>query len=131
MDVIMNEVLFLRLLACSAIVALNLFAMELSDTVSLETIAAVYDMVTILAMTFLHCYYAETVTKALLGVGDAFFESSWYTGAIGQNAIVLLMPIQRSQRQFRMVTFNMIECSLTVFLKVGQMPNDLELNKTG
>lgn len=124
MDVIMNEVLFLRLLACSATMALNLFAMELSDTFSLETLANLYTMVTVLAMTFLHCYYVETVTNALLGVGDIFYDSPWYKGAIGQNAIVLLMPIQRAQREFRLVTFNMIKCSLTVFLKVGLMPND-------
>lgn len=120
--VIMNEVLFFRLLACSATVALDFFSLELNETLSLETIASLYDIATMSTMTFLYCYYSETVTEALLDVGDVFFYSPWYESAMNQNGLlaIISLPVQRAQREFRLVGFQLVECSLAVFLKVSR-----------
>lgn len=118
---IVNEVIFFRLLACSAIVALNLFAMESNEALSMETIVAMYDLATALAMTFIHCYYAENITEALLGVGDVFYHSAWCKSGLAmrrREALLILFPIQRAQQEFRLISFDMIDCSLAVFLKV-------------
>lgn len=115
-----NEMIFLRLLACSAVVAINLFAMELISSFSMEVLVGIFNIGTIVALTFIHCYYAENITEALLDVGDAFYNSEWYKGSLERNKAYLLFPIQRSQHEFRLVSFELIECSLPVFVKVGQ-----------
>lgn len=120
MRIIVNEVIFLRLLACSAIVALNLFALELNSLLSMEVMISIYDMGTSVALTFIHCYYAENITDALLDVGDIFYNSAWYNRTLDRNGAYLILPIQRAQREFRWISFNLIECSLPVFLKVGR-----------
>lgn len=119
MHAIVNGVIFFVILACSAIVAFNLFALESNEALSMETTIAMYDMGSVLAVTFLYCYLSDNVTQSLLTVSDAFYYSTWYKGALRRDGIYLIVPIQRAQREVRLVAFNLIECSLMVFLRVG------------
>lgn len=113
----MDEVLFYMLLACSSIIAFDLIALDSSDTFSLETAVTLYDLSTILAMTFIHCYSSEQITQMLYNIGDIYYNSMWYHLPVALQKSIIF-PIQRSSREFRLKSLGLIDCSLPAFLSV-------------
>lgn len=114
----MDEVLFYILLACSSIIAFDLIALESNDIFSLETAVTLYDLNTILAMTFIYCYSSEQITLMLYNIGDIFYNSMWYQLPVALQKPVIF-PILRSSRVFRLRSLGLIDCSLPVFLSVN------------
>lgn len=115
----MDAVLFYMLLACSVIVAFNLAALDRANSFSVELMTTLYNLFCVLAMTFAYCYLSEKVTSNLSGIGDAFYAAIWYEWPIRQQRIVL-MPVQRAKKSFRLKSMGLIDCSLSVFSSVGR-----------
>lgn len=114
---IMNMILFNITLACSTNIACNLYVLELNAAINVEAIAAFLNMFVILGLTFGYYYFAERITQDLLSIGDAFYGSAWYR-LEGKNQKLLMLPIMRAQRVFRLSGLGIFYCSLSVFSKV-------------
>lgn len=113
----MNGILFFQLLSCAVITAFNLFALETIERIDVQAMASFYDFTSVLATTFIYCYLSERVTADLLIIGDLFYASLWYHLPSKQGKL-LKLSIERSQWEFRLKGFELINCSLSVFLSV-------------
>lgn len=114
----MSEILFSMLLTCTVIVAFNLFALESNAMFSVQTVIAVCNVGCLLPSNFTYCLLAEQVTDNLLHVGDILYDSPWYRLPLQQQKL-LIIPIQRAQREFRLKSLRLINCSLAVFSAVS------------
>lgn len=56
----------------------------------------------------------------LFEVGDIFYNSLWYK-LPSQEQKLLILPIQRSQKLFRLNGFGIVDCSLEVFSSVNSL----------
>lgn len=56
-------------------------------------------------------------TTDLLEIGDIFYNSAWYRLPIKEQRL-LALPIQRSQREFRLSGLGFLDCSLAVYSSV-------------
>lgn len=118
MDDIMEVALFCMLLACSVIIALNLFALESNDLLSMGAAVSIDEFGTVLAMTFAHCYVSERITVALASVRGFFYASPWYELPVRLQR-PLTLPIRRAAFEFRLKSLGLIDCSLATFLSVS------------
>lgn len=114
----MSGVLFYQLLICAAVTAFNLFALESNGFLSLNAAVSIYLMVTALITTFLYCYLAEKFTADLKEIGLIFYHSNWFQLSIKHQKMFVLL-IKRSQREFRLSCFGLIDCTLKVFSSVN------------
>lgn len=94
-----------------------MFALESVDRLDVQAMASFYDFTSVLVTTFIYCYLSERVTADLLFVGDIFYASLWYHLPSKQGKL-LKLSIERSQWEFRLKGFELINCSLSVFLSV-------------
>lgn len=102
---------------CTIIIALDLFAMELTDPVSVEKLNAFLDLFVELLLLFMYCYFSEYLTSDLLEVGDNFYNSDWYQLPAKEQQL-LTLPIRRAQRVFRLKGCGLFDCSLPVLSSV-------------
>lgn len=114
----MEIILFNKAVMCIIAIALNLYAVELNDTLSLEAIIAIFDLYLILSLALVYFYFAEQITSDLLDIGDMFYNSPWYHLPIRQQKL-LTLPIQRAARELRFKCLNIFDCSLAVFAAVN------------
>lgn len=114
---IMSEIIFIALLTNIIILAFNLYAVESNDLFSLEAIVGSLTIVGLLPLTFGYCYLAELMTSSLDDIGDIFYNSPWYELPAKQQKIVIL-PIQRTGREFSFQCLGLIDCSLVTFSSV-------------
>lgn len=117
MNRIMDEVLFNMLLACSVVVAFNLAGLDATNSFSVELLTTLYNLFCVLAMTFVYCFLSEEVTSKLSSIGHAFYASIWYEWPVQQQRLVIL-PILRATKSFRLNSLGLIDCSLSVFSSV-------------
>lgn len=118
MSTIMEEFLFFLLLGCSSILALDLFVLDSQNMLSMETIVAAYDIISVLAMAYLFCCLSDKLTLILLKMGDVYYyNSAWYAWPMKQRHCLILL-IQRAQNDFHLTSFGFKICSLLVFQKV-------------
>lgn len=97
--------------------AFNLFAMESSDTMSLQTLVGTSALMCLLPLNFAYCYYAEMVCTSLFEVRLIFYSSAWYKLPVKQQQFIIL-PVQRAGRKMRFKCLGLVECSLAMFSTV-------------
>lgn len=117
----MQSILFYQLVNCILFSAFSLFALDQSFSthkIDLNTFLSLSALLVALIPTFVYCYFAEGLTADLLGISDIFYESMWYKLPKQEQQLVIL-PIQRAQRVFRLNGFKLIYCSLGTFLMVS------------
>lgn len=115
---VMKVVLFSMTLTCVIVIAANLLVFELNESFNQEIFVAFLDMGVEIIMTFAHFYLAEWITSDLLTIGDHFYNSAWYDLPLKHQKL-LVLPIQRAQRELRLKGLGLFECSLPVFSMVG------------
>lgn len=72
-------------------------------------------------MVFILCYYAEKFTTQSFDVMDTVYSDLlWYKLPIKQQKFAI-MPISRSQVQFRLEALGIFNASMEIFLKVGKI----------
>lgn len=113
----MEVTLFFKTLSCIIAIAFNLYVLEVSGTVNMEAVVAIVDMLLSIAVTFVCFYIAEWISIYMLDIADIFYDSPWYRLPVEQQKL-LVLPIQRAQRQFRLKGLGMFDCSLAVFSSV-------------
>lgn len=107
-------------LSTTICIAFDLFAVELSDTLSLETVTAVTNLCVVLAIAFAYCYLSDWITADLLEIGNVFYSSPWYRLLSVKQQQLLVLPIQRANRLVRLRSLGLIDCSGAVFLSVNK-----------
>lgn len=113
----MEMILFTMALSYTIVIALCLFAVELNELISIETLVAFINLIVVLVIMFIYCYLSEWVTSDLLEIGEIFYNSPWYELAVKEQQL-LTLPIQRAHRVFRLKGLGLFECSLFVFSSV-------------
>lgn len=101
----------------SLVTAFNLYVFELNDALNLEIIAAFFDLVIALVITFINCYLSEQITTALFEIGDNFYDMPWYQLSTKQQK-GLVFPIQRAQRELRLTGLGLVDCTLGLYSTV-------------
>lgn len=125
---VMRVILFNLTITCTIVIALNLFVLELNESISIEMVIAFADMNMILLLTFGHFYLSEWITLDLLRIGDHFYNSAWYRLLSVKQQKLLVLPIQRAQREIRLKGLAFFECSLLVFSSVNIIFREIEHN---
>lgn len=118
----MEIFLFCLTFTCITVIAFNLYVLELSDTIDLETIVALVDVSFTVASTFAYFYLSDWITGDLLAIGDTFYDSPWYHLPSSKQQCLLVVPLQRAQRVFRLKGMQLFDCSLAVFSTVDLCP---------
>lgn len=113
----MELILFNITLACTLVIAFNLFTIELSDGLNYDILTALADIIIVIALTFAYFYLSERITADLLEICDIFYNSPWFQLSTKQQKL-LTLPIQRAGRELRLTGLGLIDCSLIVFSKV-------------
>lgn len=108
---------FLLLLYAVTIAAFMIDVMGTINSFGLTFFATLTGLLNILMQMIIYCQLSENVTLDLLAAGDIFYESLWYRLPVRVQKLYML-PIQRSQREFRVTGLGIIECSLRVFASV-------------
>lgn len=88
------------------------------EEISFNTFMSFAALLCSLIPTFLYCYFADGVTVNLFEIGDIFYKSMWYK-LPNQKQRLLILPIQRSQRIFRLHGYKIVDCTLESFAAVG------------
>lgn len=113
----MGVIVFTMTIICTLVVAMNLFAIELIDAVTTETMNAVLNTFFVLLLVFMYCSLSEYMTSDLSEIGDIFYNSVWYRLPVKEQCL-MLQPIERAQRVFRLKGLGLFDCSLDVFTTV-------------
>lgn len=113
----MGVIVFTMTIICTLVVAMNLFAIELIDAVTTETMNAVLNTFFVLLLVFMYCSLSEYMTSDLSEIGDIFYNSVWYRLPVKEQCL-MLQPIERAQSVFRLKGLGLFDCSLDVFTTV-------------
>lgn len=113
----MKEILFNLTFACVIVIALDLLVIELNESINVKIVVAFVNLITLIGMTFAHFYLAEKITSDLVSIGDVFYNSAWHRLPVKQQRL-LVLPIQRAQRELRLKGLGLFNCSMPVFLSV-------------
>lgn len=113
---IMELIIITMTLTCTLIIALSLFVVEV-NCLRVETLFAFINITLIMMIMFTYCLLSERITSDLLEIGDVFYNSEWYRLPFKEQRL-LVLPIGRAQRVFRLSGLGLITCSLAVFLTV-------------
>lgn len=114
----MSAILFMQLLVCAALTALNLFALETNASISYDTMVSTYIISCVIAVNFIFCHLSSQATTYLLGVNDIFYDCDWFMLPVEQQKLFIL-PMQRSQRGFHFNGLGLVDCTSMTFLSVG------------
>lgn len=113
----MELILFHMSLMCTIVIALNLFAFELNDPLSLQGMNVFINLMVFVMLTFAHYFLSERLTSNLLEIGDIFYNSSWYRLPVKRQRL-LVLPIERGHCVLRLRALGLFDCSLENFASV-------------
>lgn len=116
----MDVILFNMSLSSTICISFNLYAVEISDILSLEVVVASFDLAITLGLLFAYCYLSDWMTADLFEIGYVFYNSSWYRLETKRQRL-LVLPIQRANRLVRLKSLGLFDCSTAVFLSVKCM----------
>lgn len=114
---IMSPILFIQLLLSAINLAILFVALTSMNVLSLSFAATSSAMSNVLLSTFIFCMLSENITLDLYDIGDIFYECAWYRLSVKDQQLIIY-PIQRSQKAFRLMGLSIIECSLRFFTSV-------------
>lgn len=114
---IMSIGLFFQLLVCAGTVAVYMVGIDSNPHLNVNLGVLCIGMSVTLSSTAIYCYLSENVTTALEEIGNTFFEFDW-SRLPPKHQKLFLLPIQRSQLNFRLTGLKLVDCSLRVFSSV-------------
>lgn len=118
----MESVVFILTLTFSAIIAFSLFAIEQSVGFNFETLVAFMDLGVMFSVTFAYFFFSERITTDLSEIGEIFYYSPWYGRLTAKQQKLLVLILQRSQREVRLTGMGLFDCSLPIFKAVRIHP---------
>lgn len=110
---VMSPLLFFLLLSYSIIIAVFLFNVEALDELNFVVFGILTALSQLVMQLVIYSRLSEYITEDLSATGDLFYESPWYRLSPKQQKLYIL-PILRSQREFRLMGLGIIECSLRI-----------------
>lgn len=114
----MSPTLFFQLLSSALNTAVLLVVIDVNNLFRLSTLSSFDGLVCIFVTTLFYCNLSETITAKLLSIANIFYENDWYYLPVKQQKMVII-PIQRSQKEFRLKGLGLINCSLWIFASVS------------
>lgn len=114
---VMSATLFALLLMFSITLAAFMIDLAATNTLDFEFLGTFSSIIVILIQLIIYCHLSENVTNDLAQTGDVFYESQWFPLPVKLQKVYIL-PILRSQKDFRVTGLGIIECSLRVFASV-------------
>lgn len=110
--------IFFQLLMCAVLLAVYMTGLEKCDGFGTNFLLALRGLIVSIASAFNSCFLSERVTTTLDGVGGVFYGCGWYRLPVRRQKL-LVVAIQRTQREFRMTGLGLVECSLRAFASVS------------
>lgn len=114
----MEVIIFNMTLTCTLVIAFNLYVLDASDSFNVDMLNASLDLLVIVALTFAYFYPSEQFTTNLLEIGDIFYDSTWYKQLTAKQQILIILAMQRAQREIRLTGLGLFNCSLPIFQAV-------------
>lgn len=114
---LMSGILFNILLSCVLLLALSLFSLNQSIVLNVRLAANLNLLLIYLMACYIYSYFSEAVTTNSFKIGDDVYNSLWNEMPVKQQKVIILI-INRSQKEFRLRGLGMIDCSLAKFLAV-------------
>lgn len=114
---VMSATLFALLLMYGITIAVFMIGLAATNTFDFEFLGTFSGTIVILIQLIIYCHLSENVTNHLALTGDLFYESQWFPLPVKLQRVYIL-PILRSQKDFRVTGLGIIECSLRVFASV-------------
>lgn len=111
--------LFCQLVICAICLAVYMLAFESNRVINVNFLVSIVGSTSIIASTYIYCYFSETVTSNLKDIGDIFYEFHWYRLPLEQQQLFIL-SIHRAQEKYRMTGLKLVECSLSTFSSVDR-----------
>lgn len=114
---LMSGILFNMLLSCILLLALSLFSLNESTVLNVR-LAANFNLLLIYLMAcYIYSYFSEVMTTNSFKIGDNVYNLLWNEMPVKQQKLIIMI-INRSQKEFRLTGLGMIDCSLAMFLAV-------------
>lgn len=113
----MAVILFNITFTCVIAIACNLFVLEMNGKINMEIIVALIDLGVVIGLTFAYFFLSEWITTDLFAIDEIFYNSPWFRLSTDQQKL-LVLPIMRADREFRLTGLGIFECSLAVFATV-------------
>lgn len=114
----MSPTIFFQLLCSAVNTAVSLCAIDVTNLISMSTLTAFDALACVYVQIFVYCYLSEAMTSKLLLIRDIFYGSAWYRQPSKLQQL-MIFPIQRSGKAFRLKGLGIINCSLWVFASVS------------
>lgn len=114
---LMSGIIFIVLLSCVLFLVLMLLKMDQFTTITYDSISIFDALLTYSIICYVYCRFSENITSKSLEIGDIVYNSLWYKMPLKEQKLIILM-IQRSQKEFRLSGLGLVDCSLATFLAV-------------
>lgn len=114
----MEMTIFNITLTCTCVLAFNLFAMESIGGLNFEILMAFMNSFFMLTLTLAYFYLSERVTTDLMAIGDVFYNSSWFNRLKAKQQMLVVLVLQRAQREVRLTGLGLFDCSMPIFSAV-------------
>lgn len=117
MDNLISAAFFFQISMFILMLAVDLFIIDQTGGIDANALLNLNSTSMFFVMSYVFCYLSENITAKSLANANIAYEATWYKMSnSSQKAIGMI--IMRSQREYRIVGFGMVECSLEVFLTV-------------
>lgn len=114
----MSGVLFYQLLSCILFLALSFLFVDKAERFDTALVLNLQCLVMYMLVCYLYCDLSEQITGHSIEIGDIVYASLWYEST-PRHREALALIILRSQKEFRLKGFGLVNCSLPRFLMVG------------
>lgn len=115
----MTMILFAMTVSCTTGIALDLLAIEMNNYFGFGIMTTIIDLLLMLGIMFTYSCLSELISSDLIEIGDFFYNFAWYQLLPVEKQKLLVLPIQRAQREVRLSGLGLCDCSLEVFSKVS------------
>lgn len=117
----MNGPLFFELLSVIIIIVCELLSLDYAikehQFDSMLILIGCCFLIHLLMLSVL-CHHSENLTTKSYEIGNiTFLDLQWYNLSVSQQKL-LVLPIARAQKTYRLEGFGIFDCSLEMFLKV-------------
>lgn len=112
----MDQIIFVNYFLCVLVIALSLIVLEAVDF-NLVVFVALCNLFSLSLLAFMYSVLSEMITTSLEDIAHIFYASPWKFLSF-KHHILITLPIQRAQCEFRLKGLDLLDCSLAVFSSV-------------
>lgn len=117
---IMSGVLFFQLLSCILFLALSFLFVDKAEQFDAALVLNFQCLIMYMTVCYMYCDLSEQITEQSFEISTIVYASLWYESTPKQREALVLIML-RSQKEFRLKGFGLVNCSLPRFLMVGNI----------